>query len=266
MSIATEVERLQTAKTDIKNAIENKGVIVGDGTIDTYAEKIDEISSGGQGSYYDEFWDNYQQNGDREDYFCAFVGKSWNENILKPKYDIIPTSANQTFKSASSINVNISDYFESQGIELDFSKCSNFTETFAQPSVLGVGTLDTRSADTLSSTFVWNNRITEVRELILKDDGSQTFPNTFIGTSALKTLIIESGVIGNDFQVASNVLDETSIKSIVNHLSDDKGATLTLKKNAVIKVFGSVDAPEWIELITSKSNEYNGKWTISLST
>ena len=46
MSIATEIERLQTAKADIKAAIENKGVTVGDGTIDTYAQKIGEISSG----------------------------------------------------------------------------------------------------------------------------------------------------------------------------------------------------------------------------
>ena len=49
MSIATEIQRLQTAKADIKAAIENKGVIVGDGTIDTYAEKIGEISAGGGG-------------------------------------------------------------------------------------------------------------------------------------------------------------------------------------------------------------------------
>ncbi len=46
MSIANEIIRLQTAKTDIKTAIENKGVTVGDGTIDTYAEKINEISGG----------------------------------------------------------------------------------------------------------------------------------------------------------------------------------------------------------------------------
>lgn len=43
MSIATEIERLQNAKTSIKTAIENKGVVVGDGTIDTYASKIEEI-------------------------------------------------------------------------------------------------------------------------------------------------------------------------------------------------------------------------------
>ncbi len=47
MSIATEIERLQNAKASIKASIENKGVTVGDGTLDTYASKIDEISSGG---------------------------------------------------------------------------------------------------------------------------------------------------------------------------------------------------------------------------
>jgi hypothetical protein len=43
MSVATEIQRILTAKDNIKNAIENKGVTVGDGTIDTYAEKIGEI-------------------------------------------------------------------------------------------------------------------------------------------------------------------------------------------------------------------------------
>lgn len=43
MSIATEIERIQNAKTSIKNAIEEKGVEVGDGLIDTYADKISEI-------------------------------------------------------------------------------------------------------------------------------------------------------------------------------------------------------------------------------
>ena len=47
MSIVSEIERLQNAKTSIKTSIENKGVEVGDGTIDTYASKIDEISVGG---------------------------------------------------------------------------------------------------------------------------------------------------------------------------------------------------------------------------
>ena len=47
MSIVTEIERLQNAKSSIKTAIENKGVEVGNGTLDTYAEKIDAIQTGG---------------------------------------------------------------------------------------------------------------------------------------------------------------------------------------------------------------------------
>lgn len=49
MSIANEIQRLQASKADIKAAIEAKGVTVGDGTIDTYADKISEISGGESG-------------------------------------------------------------------------------------------------------------------------------------------------------------------------------------------------------------------------
>lgn len=54
MSIATEIERLQTAKADIKAAIENKGVTVGNGTIDTYAGKIGEIEVGDYDQGYED--------------------------------------------------------------------------------------------------------------------------------------------------------------------------------------------------------------------
>ena len=47
MGIATEIERLRNAKTSIKTAIENKGVEVGDVLLDEFADKIDEISVGG---------------------------------------------------------------------------------------------------------------------------------------------------------------------------------------------------------------------------
>ena len=50
MSIATEIQRLQTAKANIKTAIENQGVTVGDGTLDTYAALISQISGGGGSS------------------------------------------------------------------------------------------------------------------------------------------------------------------------------------------------------------------------
>ena len=52
MSVASEIARLQNAKASIKTSIENKGVTVGDGTIDTYASKIDEIETSGIDEYF----------------------------------------------------------------------------------------------------------------------------------------------------------------------------------------------------------------------
>ena len=50
MSIATELTRIQTAKADIKDAIEAKGVTVpSSALIDKYADYIDEIQTGGGG-------------------------------------------------------------------------------------------------------------------------------------------------------------------------------------------------------------------------
>ena len=46
MSIASEISRLQNAKVAIKKAIENKGVSVGSGLLNTYADKINQIEVG----------------------------------------------------------------------------------------------------------------------------------------------------------------------------------------------------------------------------
>lgn len=50
MSIATQIHRLQTAKADIKTAIENKGVTIpSNATIDAYPTYVSQITSGDDG-------------------------------------------------------------------------------------------------------------------------------------------------------------------------------------------------------------------------
>lgn len=50
MSIASEITRLQSAKADLKTAIEGKGVTVPSATLlDGYADLVDDIPSGGGG-------------------------------------------------------------------------------------------------------------------------------------------------------------------------------------------------------------------------
>lgn len=54
MSIATEIQRLQTAKADLKTAIEGKGVTVpSSATLDDYADLVDAIETGGGGGDYE---------------------------------------------------------------------------------------------------------------------------------------------------------------------------------------------------------------------
>lgn len=58
--ISEEINRIKTAKADIKTAIENKGVEVSSSAkIDDYASLIDDISSGGSSSKYGTMIDNY---------------------------------------------------------------------------------------------------------------------------------------------------------------------------------------------------------------
>lgn len=54
MSVATEITRIENAKSDLKTAIENKGVSVpNDALLDTYATYVSQISGGSSGLVYE---------------------------------------------------------------------------------------------------------------------------------------------------------------------------------------------------------------------
>ena len=118
MSIASEITRLQNAKASIKTSIENKGVTVGDGTLDTYASKIDAIETGitptgtiditENGTY--DVTDKASANvnvsgGDTSEYFTETISAgtnsgdgAWLKTIKKlPIFTISGTSANYMF-------------------------------------------------------------------------------------------------------------------------------------------------------------------------
>ena len=69
----------------------------------TSAEKLMKIAENelkvfqeGKKSQYDEFWDNFQENGNRTVYVSCF-GSGWTADTLKPKYTIKPINANMMF-------------------------------------------------------------------------------------------------------------------------------------------------------------------------
>lgn len=200
MSIATEIQRLQTAKVDIKTAIENKGVEVGNGTIDTYAEKINEISVGSSDNFYDTFWDNYQDNGNRDMYYAAFPIQGWNDKNYNPKYIIkcSPTTtnaANDIFRN----NDNITD----TKMPIDITDC------------------------TTRLIFDGCSNLKNIVKLIVSK--ITTYYRVFRVNCALENVTFE-GEIGADISFGeSQKLSNASIQNIIDHLADLTGqATQTL--------------------------------------
>jgi hypothetical protein len=232
----------------------------------TVAEKIirakvdyDEVYDAGKKARYDEFWDALQQNGNRTTYYYAFV--FWGDECFYPKYDIRPTGWAASIFSSMSI-VNFKQRLIDCDVTFDFSKATSGTGIFSDCKYnIALPTISTISSSDLGTLFYNNNALIEIEKLVLKNDGSQVFNNTFQYCNALENLTIE-GVIGqNGFDVRySKKLSKASITSVINALSTTtSGLTVTLSKTAVETAFGSTTSEEWLALVATKSN-----WTISL--
>lgn len=228
MSIANEIQRLQSAKANIKTAIENKGVTVGDGLIDTYAEKIDEISTGGNVEDYLLFAKTVQFNS-LNDFgkaevvlnldscttlasLCA-VTSAVNRNNTVEHLTINcdnPTMMNAMLSCGYAVrdlmlkrltlNINTSNV-------MSFSNAFNCL--FALEEIDGTP-LDLSSATSTSNTFGYNNALKEVR---------------FVANSISLSII---------FSACSQLSDE-SIQSIIDGLADLTGNTAqTLTLHATV--------------------------------
>lgn len=157
MAINEELTRIKNAKEAIKTSIEAKGVTVGDGTIDTYARKIDEISTSSavlgtktitkNGIYNaaDDNLDGYSQvtvetsGVDINDYFkptISYDGSGgWKNTLLKFRspLTIVGTTAESLFY----------EYPLSVAPEIDTSNITNMKEMFSYSKIINAPTLNT---------------------------------------------------------------------------------------------------------------------------
>ncbi|MBE6647333.1 MAG: hypothetical protein E7611_06850 [Ruminococcaceae bacterium] len=237
----------------------------------TATENVEKVYDSGRQSEYDAFWEAFQQTGTRNNYSNAFRN-GWDDTNFNPKYDIKPIRCDNAFT-----NSNITDIaamFEKNGIVLDTSQSTDVKYMFTNMyNTLRIPTVSAEAAISLEGTFGWS-RIETIDKLILRNDGTNTFTDTFNSTTQLMNITIE-GVIGNDINFRwCTKLSRASIESIVNHLSDAAiGKTLTLSEAAVDTAFsGGQSAPDpsttteigsstvaWFDLYMSKPN-----WTITL--
>ena len=234
----------------------------------TIAENMPKVYEAGKDAEYNSFWDAYQQNGERADYHTGFAGKGWNEHTFKPKYDIKPTNAYMMFyQIPENANIDLVKTAEEQGIEFDFSNCTNFTYFAYSPGVVRLGTIDTRSAKSFPQFLGSNGKLHTIEKLILKDDGTQTISNElwFLPTGLVNITI--EGKLGASVRCVAKGMTKKSMQSFISSLYEESvGKTLTLSKVAVDREFetaagldNGTSSTEWDEIINTKPN-----WTISL--
>lgn len=222
-------------------AIEEKLITIAENQQKVYNAGYEKGKTDGSKNEYDTFWDNYQNNGTRQDYQYAFSFSGWNNTTFKPKYALTNiTNASSMFARSTIKTIDM---------PIDLTNCTN-------------------------CSFMFNNALVlnTIKELILGNNTANS-NSMFASCGALVNLTI-SGTIPFDFDLRrAKRLSKASIQSIYDALSETiTGKTLTLNKTAVDQAFetspgakdGSTSA-EWIAL-TDRENQENPKrqWQFTL--
>lgn len=235
--------------------------------LQTIAKNEQRVYEAGRQAEYEEFWNEYLQNGERTDFGYAFAGKGWSDNNFKPNRNMVVSVSNYMFHSTRIKNLKA--HLEKLGITMDFSKCTNFTYAFAWAAITDIGVVDIRSLTSNLQYFVYGNTNLVNFEKLIVSENNKFSDTAFYNASNLEEIRFE-GVIGqNGLNMQwSKKLSHDSLVSIIEHLSTDtSGLTVTLSKVAVNKAFetsegandGTISA-EFTTLIGTRSN-----WTIGLA-
>ena len=186
----------------------------------------------GQQAEYDRFWDALQDNGNRTDYFAAFV--FWDDETFKPKYDIIP-SGTAMYMFAKSQITNLVTCIENAGIVFDTSKSPHVGYLFNDASSLvEAPIIDATSSSSVDRLF---NGCVSLKKagVIFPENKITAFANAFARCGNLEDFTAY-GVIDIPLSFAnSSKLTTASVQSIIDHLADLTGKTAqTLTLHATV--------------------------------
>ena len=156
----------------------------------------------GKQARYDEFWDNFQQNGNRTNYVCGFSGMGWNKENFNPKYTPITFPNKNSFYEAREIfkyfGTRNYDKLETIGIDLtpdivDFSNARNVGNAFYGAAFRSV-TADISNATSLGGMFGGNDGGSVLYITLTTSENTGDFVSTvFSHQTNLKELIFTVG-------------------------------------------------------------------------
>lgn len=225
---------LTTSLTDINVALTDKGVTEAENVYGV-APKIEEVYEVGYNkgieeapqsdSYYDEFWDAFQNYGNETDYNHAFCGAKWTDELFDPKYDIKPTVANFFAYSAK-----ITDFvnFGTRGRKIDFSNCYYYSQAWQNSKALYLPALNfTDSTQSFHLTYMCGfcYDLKSIEKITIGEN-TYLINSIFNSCSSLESVIFEGVIATNGLSVQwSELLSHESLMSIINCLADKSADT-----------------------------------------
>lgn len=209
------------------------------GIDDVYVKAFDDGCAEGERVQREIFWNTYLNNGNSVNGTYLFYAGRFDDGNFYPTCNIKVSNANNMFRSSRI--TKLKEILEKCNAVLDTSPSSDFTNAFYYCRSPILPEISTVNCETLTSTFVSTYLVH--LELVLKDDGSQTFASTFTDATALTELYINGGVIGKSFSVqTSPLLTAVSARSIFEHLKNYAGTSYENKYT--VKVHNNV----WIRI------------------
>lgn len=217
-------------------------------TLDQMPQEISGIETGGGDSFYDDFWDTYQEDGERINYDRAFYDK-WDNNNFKPKYNMKPTQCSMMFQN-SKISGDLREILKDSGVTLDTSDCTSYYSMYQSTLFTAVPTIYTEKAPSLNYLFYGSKNLETIEKIISNEN--LTYTQAFTVCNNLKNITFE-GQIGTHIAFSqSHLLTVESVQSIIDALADLTGSTtqtLTLHANVKIKLtetqIASITSKNW---------------------
>lgn len=187
-------------------------------------KEIDTVFNEGRKAQNSDFWDAFQNDGDRTDYYAGFAGVGWTNELFKPKHSINPIGSAYGIFQKSMISGDLVEIAKEQNIEIDFSNATSLQYAFANTAFSRIGVINASNCASLIRAFETNLTLKIIDKIVLNDKGTTSLANAFNACSALEEIRFD-GVIGaNDINFEScKLLSRESLMSIINALKDRSG-------------------------------------------
>lgn len=236
-------------------------------TLDDMVTGVSDVYDSGKTKEWGDFWDSFQENGNKTNYARAFAGKGWTDDNWSPKYDIRPTGDAYGMFWTNPIS-DMGEILKRNDVVFDTSNVTHGQMMiFDMPNLVHLGEFDIGKMINCSDTFAVNYKLEKIDKVIFSPTTKCDTGNSMFRANGKLTSVGFEGTLAYSLNVKDPPFDKPTIISLINILSvDTTGLTVTLKKSAVNKAFetssgannGSTSA-EWLALVATKQN-----WTISL--